>query len=59
MPVFDIIVLSGIVAVFSIFGLVLAFLTWYCSDKRKRPAQRGGQRDYHYPNGGGLITDDD
>jgi len=59
MPVFDIIVLSTIVSVFSVFGLVLAFLTWYCSDKRKHPVAHRGHRDYVYPTNNGLITDDD
>jgi len=59
MPVFDVIVLSIIVGVFCLFGLVLAFFTWYCSDKRKRPAQHGSRRDYHYPSDGSLIPDDD
>jgi hypothetical protein len=59
MPVFDIIVLAVIVTVFTTFGLVLGFLTWYCSDKRKRPVGEHGHRHYDYPTGSGLITDDD
>ena len=59
MPVHDIIILSAIVGAFTTFGIVLGFLTWYCSDKRKRPVQRHGHRDYGYPTGGTLITDDD
>jgi hypothetical protein len=37
MPIFDIIFLATIVTVFTTFGIVLAGVTWYCSDKRKRP----------------------
>ena len=59
MPVHDIVILTLIVAVFTTFGAVLGWLTWYCSDKRKRPVQRRGHRDYVYPSGRGLITDDD
>ena len=59
MPVFDILVLSTIVTVFTAFGLVLGFLTWYCSDKRKRPVLHRGHRDYLYPTNNELITDDD
>jgi hypothetical protein len=59
MPVFDIVVLSLIVAVFTTFGVVLGWLTWYCSDSRKRPIRHAGHRHYGFPSGGGLITDDD
>jgi hypothetical protein len=59
MPVFDIIVLSCIVTVFTAFGVVLAFLTWYCSDKRKQAIHRGRRRSYDYPTNGNWVPDDD
>jgi hypothetical protein len=59
MSVHDIVILSVIVGAFSTFGVVLGSLTWYCSDKPKRPMQRHGHREHGYPTGGGLITDDD
>jgi len=57
MPVFDIAVLTLIVAVFTAFGVVLGWLTWYCSDKRRHAKHYAGHR--HYPTHSGLITDDD
>ena len=57
MPVFDIAVLTLIVAVFTTFGVVLGWLTWYCSDKRRHAKHYAGHR--HYPTHSGLITDDD
>ncbi len=59
MPVHDIVILSVIVGAFGTFSGVLGFLTWCCGDKRKRPMQRRGHRDYGYSTGGDLITDDD
>lgn len=53
MPVFDIIVLSAIVTVFTTFGVVLAGLTWYC-----RPGHKAAMRDAHYPTNAGIIVDD-
>jgi hypothetical protein len=58
MPVHDIIVLSFIVTVFTVFGIVLAGLTWYCSDKRKRATHGGAHRHYDYPTHSEYITDD-
>ena len=58
MPLFDMIVLSTIVAVFATFGVVLGFLTWYCSDKRKRPIDRAGHRHYDFPRDADIIVDD-
>ena len=58
MPVHDIIVLSLIVTVFITFGIVLAGLTWYCSEKRKRPTTHAGHRHYDYPHGADVIVDD-
>jgi multisubunit Na+/H+ antiporter MnhC subunit len=43
MPLIDIVVLATIVIVFTTFGIVLAGITWYCSDKR--------QRSVDYPRG--------
>jgi hypothetical protein len=59
MPVFDIIVLSCIVMVFIAFGVALGFLTWYCSDKRKRAVPHGNRRHYDYPTHGDWVPDDD
>jgi hypothetical protein len=59
MPLHEIAVLTLIVAVFTAFGVVLGSLTWYCSDKRKRPIRHAGRRHYSYPTSGRLITDDD
>ena len=59
MSVFDIFVLTVIIAAFTTFGVVLGALTWYCSDKRKRPTDTTYHRHYVYPSGGMLITDDD
>jgi len=56
MPIFDIIVLATIVTVFTTFGVVLAGVTWYCSDKHKRPVDRRGHRQY--PTGADLIVGD-
>jgi hypothetical protein len=58
MPVVDIVVLATIVIVFMTFGIVLAALTWYCSDKRKRPVDHRGQRRYRFPTGADVIVDD-
>jgi hypothetical protein len=58
MPIFDIIVLGVIVAVFAAFAVVLSWATWYCSDKRKRPIEHDGRRDYGYPSGHAVMTDD-
>jgi hypothetical protein len=58
MPIFDIIVLSAIIAVFMTFGVVLAAVGWYCSDGRKRPIG-AHHRHYGFPDQTGLITDDD
>jgi hypothetical protein len=59
MPVFDIAVLATIVIVFTIFGIVLAGVTWYCSDKRKRSVDYSrGYRAYRYPSGTDVIVDD-
>jgi hypothetical protein len=59
MPVFDIMVLSCIVMVFVAFGVVLAALTWYCSDTRKREVHHGSRRGYDYPTNGNWVPDDD
>ena len=58
MPVFDIIVLTNIVTVFMTFGIVLAGLTWYCSDKRRRAVDHRGHRCYRFPTSADVIVDD-
>ena len=58
MPAHDIAVLTLIVSVFITFGVVLAALTWYCSDKRKRAIPHGGHRRYDYPTQGNIVVDD-
>jgi hypothetical protein len=58
MPIQDIIVLSLIVTVFTAFGIILAGVTWYCSDKRKRLVTRGGHRNSGFPRGADVIVDD-
>ena len=42
MPVVDIVVLVTIVTLFTTLGVVVAGVTWYCSDKRKRPVTATG-----------------
>jgi len=56
MPVVDIIFLATIVAVFTTFGIVLAGVTWYCRDERKRPVDHHGHRRYQYPTD--VLVDD-
>jgi hypothetical protein len=59
MPIFDVVVLTTIVLVFTTFGIVLAAVTWYCSDKRKRSVDYArGHRDYRYRSGTDVIVDD-
>lgn len=58
MPIFDIIFLATIVTLFTTFGIVLAGVTWYCSDKRKRPVDHRGHRRYRFPTGADVIVDD-
>lgn len=58
MSIFDIIFLATIVTVFTTFGTVLAGVTSYCSDKRKRPVGHRGHRRYQYPTGADVIVDD-
>jgi hypothetical protein len=59
MPVFDIVVLATIVIVFTTFGIVLAGVTWHCSDKRKWLVDYSrGHRAYRYPSGSDVIVDD-
>ena len=48
--------LAAIVGVFSSFGVVLAFVSWYSQTRAHR---RTGNAHRAYPTGGGLITDDD
>jgi hypothetical protein len=48
--------LATIVTVVTTFGVVLAGVTWYCSDKHKRPVDRRGHRQY--PTGADLIVGD-
>jgi hypothetical protein len=45
MPVHDIVVLTLIVTVFVAFGIVLAWVRWYC----ERPHQRENNRHSGYP----------
>jgi hypothetical protein len=58
MPVFDIIVLTNIVTVFMTFGIVLAGVTWYCSNKRKRPVDHRGHRRHRFRTSADAIVDD-
>jgi hypothetical protein len=58
MPIFDITFLATIVILFTTFGIVLAGVTWYCSDKRKRPVDHRGHRRYRSPTGADVIVDD-
>ncbi len=55
MPLFDIIVLSAIITVFTAFGVVLAGVAWYCGGKQ-RPAQR--HRHGHHRGDWSVIIDD-
>jgi hypothetical protein len=59
MSLHDSLILALIVLMFSAFGAVLGSVTWYCSDKRKRPRHRVNHRRYRYPSHSSLITDDD
>ncbi|HEV2189099.1 MAG TPA: hypothetical protein VGR70_17955 [Stellaceae bacterium] len=49
-------VLAAIVGVFSTFGAVLAWVSWY---SQSHPRRRVSHKRSAYPTGGGLITDDD
>lgn len=42
MPLFDTAVLTLIVAVFLTFGVVLAWVSWYCRNTTKRDTHRHG-----------------
>jgi hypothetical protein len=59
MPLQDIAILTLIVSVFVSFGATLGWVTWYCSDNRKRASHRVGRRDDHYPSHPNLMMDDD
>ena len=56
MTYIQIAVLAAIVGVFSTFGAVLAWVSWYSQSRRQ---DRVGRKHGEYPAGGGLITDDD
>jgi hypothetical protein len=58
MTVFDIVILVTIVFVFTTFGVVLAGVTWYCSDHRKQTVDHRGHRVYRYPSGTDVTVDD-
>jgi hypothetical protein len=55
MPLFDMAVLALIVAVFVTFGVVLAWVSWYCRNTARRDTH------LHEPHAlsMGLIADDD
>jgi len=58
MPLLDIVILCVITGVFATFAAMLAFMTWYTSDKRKRAVEHGGRRHYVFPHDGVPIIDD-
>ena len=54
MPLRDIVVLTLIVSMFTLFGVVLASVCWYCRDAGGKRRRRRA-----YPAPSNLITDDD
>lgn len=58
MPLFDIIVLSAIVAVFVTFGGVLGGLTWYCRGGLRQTQRHDSHGHGHDHGNWGVIIDD-
>ena len=59
MPLHDLLFIGCIITVFTTFGLVLAWASWYCRQSRDQVLDRSAPRSVGYPNLPGLITDDD
>ncbi|HWB49511.1 MAG TPA: hypothetical protein VG651_10405 [Stellaceae bacterium] len=59
MPLRDAIVLALISAVFVLFGVVLAWVSWYSQRGAKTPRPQPGLSGDGYASSSGLIVDDD
>jgi hypothetical protein len=59
MPVQDIVILALIVSLFAMFGGLLGWATWYCSEKRKHGIRHDDRWQGHYPSNPNLLSDDD
>jgi len=60
MPIFDVVALSMIVAVFSVFGLTLGWASWYCAhNPRSRARRSSGHRPARAPSGANFVAGDE
>jgi hypothetical protein len=58
MPTGEIIVLTGIVTVFVVFGLILGGLSWYCRSSRVEAARREHRKPDQATAGRSFAWDD-